>query len=73
LADRIAGHRARLAQLVERRAQLDRESEESRQAVATYRQNGEALAERLAERGNTLQQLVDERDRLEDRRKKSLA
>jgi chromosome segregation protein len=72
LADRIAGGRARLAQLDERRAQLDRQSEESLDVIAAHRQTQEATSAQLAEKERVLQGLAADLDALEARRAERL-
>jgi chromosome segregation protein len=73
LADRIAGHRARLAQLDERRTQLGQETEESSQAIATHNQSQERLREQQAEEEAALRKLIASLDALEEERTTRLA
>jgi chromosome segregation protein len=72
LADRIAGNRARLAQLDERRGQLEREGEEGRQALLAQRQKQETLSGQLAGKEKTLQELAAARQDLETQRAQHL-
>ena len=69
LADRIAGHQARLAQLDERRAQLDLESEEGQGIINSHRQKQGTLVERLSKNEVLLQKLVASLEELETHRK----
>lgn len=73
LADRVAGHRARLAQLAERRIQLQREAELSQQSIATNREQQAMHQEELSQKEAALRAVVGELEILEGQRRERLA
>ena len=72
LSDRIAGHHARLAQLDERRTQLDWEAGESQGAITAHQQKQTSLRGQLAEKEDLLGQLVADLNDLEAKQREQL-
>lgn len=68
LANRSTAHRARLAQLDERRARLDEETEESHGVITDHRQKQETLRGQLDEKEREFQKMTANLDALEVQR-----
>jgi chromosome segregation protein len=73
LADRMAGGRARLAQLDERRTSLEREAGEGQAVIATHQQARAAASQQLDEKERALQQAASDMAALEAQRVERLA